>query len=141
MRAISVLSFDTGTSTRWCFAAAALRMRVRKSAIGSVCMILLIGYQLAFTTPGISPLRAMPRKQILHISNLWMKARARPHTRQRLRARVLNFGFFRVFAIFAVRAILLRSSWSAQRKAEPLQQLAAFFVVARCSRQSDVHAF
>src|SRR5258708_28626500 len=41
MRAISVLSFETGTSTRWCLAAAALRRRVRKSAIGSVCICLL----------------------------------------------------------------------------------------------------
>src|SRR5882724_12666100 len=36
MRAISVVNFDTGTSTRWCIAAAALRMRVKKSAMGSV---------------------------------------------------------------------------------------------------------
>src|SRR2546429_3890368 len=41
MRAISVLSLETGTSTRWCLAAAALRRRVKKSAMGSVCMILL----------------------------------------------------------------------------------------------------
>src|SRR5216684_1981102 len=41
MRAISVLSFETGTSTRWCLAAAALRRRVRKSAMGSVCIVLL----------------------------------------------------------------------------------------------------
>src|SRR5260370_6364314 len=41
MRAISVFSFETGTSTRWCLAAAALRRRVRKSAMGSVCIILL----------------------------------------------------------------------------------------------------
>src|SRR5437016_11073060 len=41
MRAISVLSLETGTSTRWCLAAAALRRRVKKSAMGSVCMVLL----------------------------------------------------------------------------------------------------
>src|ERR1700687_2885402 len=41
MRAISVLSFETGTSTRWCLAAAALRRRVRKSAMGFVCIVLL----------------------------------------------------------------------------------------------------
>src|SRR5260370_38148365 len=41
MRAISVLSFDTGTSTRWCLAAAALRIRVKKSPMGSVCIIFL----------------------------------------------------------------------------------------------------
>src|ERR1700681_2933813 len=39
MRAISVFSLDTGTSTRWCLAAAALRMRVKKSPMGSVCII------------------------------------------------------------------------------------------------------
>src|SRR5271169_1286374 len=43
MRAISVFSFETGTSTRWCLAAAALRRRVRKSAMGSVCIFLLLG--------------------------------------------------------------------------------------------------
>src|SRR5439155_450301 len=47
MRAISVLSFETGTSTRWCLAAAALRRRVRKSAIGSVCMYLLSWHRSA----------------------------------------------------------------------------------------------
>src|SRR5690242_18418487 len=36
MRAISSLMFETGTSTFWCFAAYALRMRVSMSAIGSV---------------------------------------------------------------------------------------------------------
>src|SRR5258707_6863089 len=41
MRAISGLSFEIGTSTRWCLAAAALRRRVRKSAMGSVCIVLL----------------------------------------------------------------------------------------------------
>src|SRR6267143_1403872 len=41
MRAISVFSRETGTSTRWCLAAAALRRRVKKSAMGSVCIILL----------------------------------------------------------------------------------------------------
>src|ERR1700687_28922 len=41
LRAISVLSFETGTSARWCLAAAALRRRVRKSAMGSVCIVLL----------------------------------------------------------------------------------------------------
>src|SRR5881394_113749 len=112
MRAISVLSFETGTSTRWCLAAAALRRRVRKSAIGSVCMYLLSwhpyrgGYQLAFTTPGISPFSAIPRKQILHIWNLRIYPRARPQQRQRLRMRTLNFGFLSDLAIFAVLAII-----------------------------------
>src|SRR5258708_35753412 len=41
MRASSVFSLETGTSTRWCLAAAALRIRVRKSPMGSVCIIFL----------------------------------------------------------------------------------------------------
>src|SRR6201989_1228413 len=41
MRAISLFMRDAGTSTRWCLAAAALRMLVRKSAVGSVCIISL----------------------------------------------------------------------------------------------------
>src|SRR5712691_10261699 len=39
MPALPVFSLDAGTSTRWCLAAAALRTRVRKSAIGSVCIV------------------------------------------------------------------------------------------------------
>src|ERR1700686_3373394 len=105
MRAISDLSREAGTSTLWRLAAAALRMDVRNSAMGSVCIFLLNTYQLAFVTPGISPLSAIPRKQILHIWNLRIYARARPQTRQRLRTRTLNFGFFKLLAIFARRAI------------------------------------
>src|SRR5262249_22996520 len=41
MRAISLFRRDAGTSTRWCLAAAALRMLVRKSAMGSVCIVSL----------------------------------------------------------------------------------------------------
>src|SRR4029077_14277314 len=41
MRAISVFNLETGTSTRWCLAAAALRIPVRKSPMGSVCIIFL----------------------------------------------------------------------------------------------------
>src|ERR1043166_9255240 len=39
MRAISLFRRDAGTSTRWCLAAEALRMLVKKSAIGSVCIV------------------------------------------------------------------------------------------------------
>src|SRR5207249_2708218 len=41
MRAISLFRRDAGTSTRWCLAATALRMLVRKSEMGSVCIILI----------------------------------------------------------------------------------------------------
>src|SRR5260370_22530861 len=41
MPTISVLSLETGTSSRWYLAAAALGIRVRKSPMGSVCIICL----------------------------------------------------------------------------------------------------
>src|SRR5579859_874937 len=52
MRAISVFNLDTGTSTRWCLAAAALRIRVRKSPMGSVCIIFLSLLPAGFRDPG-----------------------------------------------------------------------------------------
>src|SRR5271170_2211933 len=39
MRAISIFIFDDGISTRGCFARAPLRMRVKKSAMGSVVIL------------------------------------------------------------------------------------------------------
>ncbi len=62
----------------------------------------------------------MPRKQILHISNLRMKARARPQTRQRLRTRTLNLGFLRLLAIFAKRAIYCATPGVRSGKPRPL---------------------
>jgi hypothetical protein len=50
-----------------------LRMRLRKSPIESDTIMiyaLLRSYQLALTTPGSSPLRAILRKQIRQIPNL-----------------------------------------------------------------------
>src|SRR5258708_7014016 len=41
MRAISSFSFEAGTSIFWCLALCALRMRVTKSATGSVKLMLL----------------------------------------------------------------------------------------------------
>src|ERR1700733_6895372 len=52
MRAISDLSREPGTSTRWCLAAAALRMHVRKSAMGSVCIFLLNNLPASFRDAG-----------------------------------------------------------------------------------------
>jgi len=45
------------------------RILVIISATVSVIVILLASYQLAFLTPGISPLEASSLKQILHIPN------------------------------------------------------------------------
>src|SRR5690554_2135656 len=65
---------------------------------------LAINYQLAFTTPGISPLSARMRKQIRHISNLRKNARLRPQIGQRLYWRTLYLFFFCDFSTSALRA-------------------------------------
>jgi hypothetical protein len=62
-------------------------------------------YQLALVTPGISPDRAKPRKQMRHKENLRKNPLGRPHRLQRFRRRTLNLGFFPSLAIFAVVAI------------------------------------
>src|SRR3954453_11367493 len=88
----------------------ALRIRVNRSATGSVMLICHylrrpypwarrrryqeLDYQDDLITPVISPFRARLRKQMRHIWNLLRNARLRPHSSQREYARTLNFGFF-----------------------------------------------
>src|SRR5579863_6255045 len=62
-------------------------------------------YQLYFTTPGISPFRASPRKQRRQTPNLRRYPRGRPQSLQRLCLRELNFGFRASLTRFAVVAI------------------------------------
>jgi hypothetical protein len=61
-------------------------------------------YQLAFTTPGISPLSAISLKQILHRPKRRRYPRWRPHRLHRWYPRVLNLGVFLHFSIIAFRA-------------------------------------
>src|SRR5262245_51490944 len=88
------------------------------SAIGSVILVLswhsgtghpapgtlFLGYQLLLVTPATSPVRASSRKHKRHNANLRIYARGRPHWRQRLRCRTLNFRVFLSRAFFAVVA-------------------------------------
>ena len=77
----------------------ALRMRVSMSAIGSDVVIRSCSsYQLALITPGTSPASARARKQMRHSLNFRKYPRGRPQIRQRLRMRILNFGFRFIFA-------------------------------------------
>src|SRR5450631_1176175 len=134
MRAISVFSFDAGTSSFWCRARMELRIRVTKSATGSVKLILSpplpvrsglvlsrteepagmlwlhrgpVTYQLDLTTPGISPRSANWRKHKRHRPNLRRYARGRPQILQRLCWRLENFGLRASLTRFAVVAIRL----------------------------------
>jgi hypothetical protein len=85
-------------------------------------------YQLAFRTPGISPLSANLRKQIRQMPNLRYTARGRPHKRHRLCRRVENFGGRFALMIFALLAMEFSkrvfavglSAMSLQRSAYPI---------------------
>src|SRR5215470_100342 len=132
MRAISDFRLEAGTSTFWCRARIALRIRASMSATGSVNFIRFASpcplswaittedahpkfralrtfewgfpYQDDFETPGISPRKAKPRKHRRQIPNLRRYARGRPQILQRLCLRVENFGFLASLTRFAVVA-------------------------------------
>src|SRR5216683_5870058 len=138
MRAISVLSLETGTSTRWCLAAAALRRRVRKSAIGSVCIVLL---PAGFRDAGDFPLqRHAAETDAAHLEFADVSARAAanaaavayPHLEFRLLERLGDF---------CCACHLLRDPFFAKRNSERLEQLAALLIVLRTGGHGDVHAF
>jgi hypothetical protein len=61
-------------------------------------------YQLALTTPGISPRSAISLKQSLHSPKSRMNARALPQRLQRVYALAANLGFFLLFSTNALRA-------------------------------------
>src|SRR5580704_9219279 len=130
MRAISVFSFETGTSTRWCLAAAALRRRVRKSAMGSVCIVLLNRLLPArFHDAGDFTLqRHTAETDAAHLELADISARAAadaaavayPH---------LEFRFLERLGDFCCACHLLCDPFFAKRYSEPLEQLAALLVV------------
>src|SRR5690242_8219132 len=129
MRAISVLSFERGTSTRWCLAAAALRRRVRKSAMGSVCIILLKLLPAGFHDAGdFAAQRHAAKTDAAHLKLADVAARAaaaaaavaHPHLEFRLLAHLGDF-------CCACHGLSCPSF--AKRNPEALQQLAALLIV------------
>src|SRR5216684_1324051 len=137
MRAISVLSFETGTSTRWCLAAAALRRRVRKSAMGSVCITLL---PAGFHDAGnFSLQRHTAKTDSAHLELADIAARAAadaaavayPHLEFRLLERLGDF---------CCACHLLCDPFFAKRNAPPMRQLAALLVVLGAGGHGNVHA-
>src|SRR3954452_24204275 len=99
------LSFECGSTTSSWYAELALRRRVRKSAIGSVIVMVtcqpfsprfpgaygeveaiggFAGYQLDLLTPGSSPRCAISRRQIRHRPNLRNTECGRPQRWQRV---------------------------------------------------------
>src|SRR5713226_5256415 len=137
MRAISVLSFEAGTSTRWCLAAAALRMRVRKSAMGSVCMVLL---PARFHDAGDFSLeRHSTETDSAHLKLANVSAGAAAAAAAIAHSH-LEFGLLQRFGDFCCACHLLRYPFFAKREPEPFEELAPFFIVLCGGGQGDVHA-
>src|SRR5277367_7079308 len=127
MRAISVFSLDNGTSTRWCLAAAALRIRVRKSAMGSVCIVRLparFRYAGNFAFEGHSA-----ETDSAHFKLTDIGARAATNEAAIAHAN-LEFRLLPRLGDFCGTGHLLRSSWDTQRETEALEEFAAFLVVS-----------
>src|SRR5216684_7335788 len=137
MRAISVLSLETGTSTRWCLAAAALRRRVRKSAMGSVCIVLL---PTGFHDAGNFSLeRHTAKTDSAHLKLAYISPRASAAAAAVAYAH-LEFRFLERLGDFCCACHLLRDPFFAKRKAQRLEQLTALLIVLRAGRHGDVHA-
>src|SRR5271154_7243471 len=140
MRAISVLSFDAGTSTRWCLAAVALRMRVRKSAMGSVCIVLLVLLPAGFhDARNFSLERHTAETDAAHLELANVAARAAADAATVANAH-LEFRLFVRLGDFCETCHLLRSSRNAQGNSETFEKFAAFLVVLCGGGQGDVHA-
>src|SRR6202162_3490764 len=134
IRAISVFSRETGTSTRWCLAAAALRRRVKKSAMGSVCIILL---PARFHDAGDLALQRHTAKTDsahLELANIPARASAAaaavayPH---------LEFRFLERLGDFCCACHLLCDPFFAKRNSQPLEQLAALLIVLCAGGHGD----
>src|SRR5215472_2186925 len=140
MRAISVLSFETGTSTRWCLAAAALRRRVRKSAIGSVCIFLpkLLPTGL-YDAGNLSTQRHAAKTDSAHFELADVAARA-PADSAAVSHAHLELGLLERLGNFCGSCHELCGSPFTKRYPEALQQLAALLVVLCRRGQRDVHA-
>ena len=68
-------------------------------------------YQLDLLMPGISPLLASSRKQILQSRKSLIKPALRPHFQQRRITLVEYFGFIRLRSALAIRDFLAISSY------------------------------
>src|ERR687885_2592093 len=138
MRATSAFILECGISTVSCLAIPALRMRVKKSAMGSLTLI--FPYQLAFVTPGIFPSCASSLKQILHKPNFRKYPRALPHRWHRLYSRTSNFCGFCCLTNSAFLGISKCSLARPERHPQEPQELPGFLVGLGGGHDRDVQA-
>src|SRR5215471_7262868 len=137
MRAISVLILETGTSTRWCLAATALRMRVRKSPTGSVCIALL---PTRFHHAGNFSAQGKTTKADSAHFKLPDIAAGAPANAAAIALAHLELGFLAFLNDLGRACHGLPCTSLSQWKSQTLQQFSALFVVFRCGGQGDIHA-
>src|SRR5260370_17985071 len=134
MRAISVFSFEIGTSTRWCLAAAALRRRLRQSPMGSVCIVLL---PAGFHDAGdFSLQRHTAETDSAHLELADIPARAAADAAAVAYSH-LEFRFLERLGDFCCACHLLPHPFFPKRKPPPLEQLAALCIVCRAGRHGE----
>src|SRR5215470_16692296 len=115
-------------------------MRVRKSAMGSVCIFVYQLLPACFHDAGNLALqRHTAEADSAHFKLADESARTAANAATIADAH-LEFGLLECLGDLCCTCHLLLTPWSAQRKAEALEQLAAFFVGVRGGGQSDVHA-
>src|SRR4051794_27123097 len=115
-------------------------MRVRKSAIGSVCIVFLWLLPTGFHDAGNFTLeRHAAETDTAHFKFANEGARAAANAATIAHTN-LELGLLEGLSDFCSACHLLCYPRSAQRKAETLEELAAFFVSVRGCGQSDVHA-
>src|SRR5690242_9023112 len=146
MRAISVFRRDAGTSTRWCLAAAALRMRVRKSAMGSVCIVSPVPGRLPRRLParlhdaGDFPAqRHAAKTDSAHLELADIRARAAAYAAAVAYAN-LELRLLERLRDFGCACHLLLSSRNPQGNPQAFQKFAALFVVVGAGGERHVHA-
>src|SRR5580704_8813316 len=138
MRANSIFSFEEGMSTRECFAREPFRIRVNKSAMGSVVILPSLPASLHHAG-NFSPERVAAETDAAHFKLAEKSARTSADAATvPLADLVLQLPLHLRELTGTRHAFSL--SLRPERNAEQLQQLAPFFVVSCRSRYSDVHA-
>src|SRR5450432_3315499 len=113
-------------------------MRVRKSAMGSVCIALLPARFHDARNFSLERHTAKTDSAHLKLANIATGAAANTAA---ITHADLELGLLEGLSNFCGTCHLLSSSRSAQRKPEALKQLTAFFVGAGAGGQGNVHAF
>src|ERR1700728_399963 len=138
MRANSIFSFEDGISTRECFAVEPFRMRVNKSAMGSV--VILPSLPTCLYHAGNFSLERVAAETDAAQFELAQKTARASADAAAVALADLEFQLPLHFRELTGTRHASLVSLSPERNAEQSQQLASFFVVSRRSGYGDVHA-